>query len=351
MTRKLAVAAVVFFVTASAFASWYDDYDAGMKAVRAGQWSTVIQKMTAAIAGQPKENNNARTYGAIFINYHPYYYRGLAYLRTGKYEQAISDFEKTSGPGEVDRGSIDTLMAESKTKLNESNTPEPQPQPAPQPAAPQPQPVRPVVPAPQPAAPAIDEALRSQVSRAIDAANGSITSNRKAAASPQYQQAVTALMDARTRMASAKSNDDLRQAEAIAINAKTLADIATAPAVATTPAATTPTKAQAATSEALGGTAAQVRRALEAYFRGDFDQATAQFTTLSGQLPKNGWIFAFLGASQYSMYAFEADEAYRTKAIQSFKKAKSLSPNRFKHGLPRQYFSRRIRNAFDKETG
>jgi tetratricopeptide (TPR) repeat protein len=351
MTRKLAVAAVVFFATASAFASWYDDYDAGMKAVRAGQWSTVIQKMTAAIAGQPKENNNARTYGAIFINYHPYYYRGLAYLRTGKYEQAISDFEKTSGPGEVDRGSIDTLMAESKTKLNESNTPEPQPQPAPQPAAPQPQPVRPVVPAPQPAAPTIDEALRQQVSRAIDAADSSVRKNSKASASPQYQQAVTGLMDARTRLATAKSNDELSQALAIANNAKTLADIATPPAVATTPTATTPTKAQAATSEALGGTAAQVRRALEVYFRGDFDQATAQFSALSGQLPKNGWIFAFLGASQYSMYAFEGDEAYRTKAIQSFKKAKSLSPNRFKNGLPRQYFSRRIRNAFDKETG
>lgn len=347
MTRKLAVAAVAFFVAASAFASWYDDYDAGMKAVRSGQWSTVIQKMTAAIAAQPKENNNARTYGAIFINYHPYYYRGLAYLRTGKYEQAISDFEKTSGPGEVDRGSIDTLMAESKTKLAESNTPEPQPQPA----APQPQPVRPVIPAPQPAAPSMDEALRQQVSRAIDAANSSVTANRKAAASPQYQQAVTALVDARTRLAGAKSNDDLSQALALANNAKTLADIATAPAVATTPVPQPPTKVQAATSEALGTTAIQVRRALEAYFRGDFDQATVQFRRLSEALPNNGWIFAFLGASQYSMYAFEADEVYREQAIKSFRRAKQLAPSRFKNGLPDKYFSRRIRNAFKQVAG
>ena len=43
------------------------DYDAGLNAARAGKWQVVIQRMTAAIAGNPKENDKARTYGAIFI--------------------------------------------------------------------------------------------------------------------------------------------------------------------------------------------------------------------------------------------------------------------------------------------
>ena len=54
--------------------------------------------MTSAIKGQPNENNKARTYGAIFINYHPYYYRGVANLNLGRYQQAIDDLERTSGP-------------------------------------------------------------------------------------------------------------------------------------------------------------------------------------------------------------------------------------------------------------
>src|SRR6187399_2029157 len=98
--RSLAVAIFCFVAAAGvANASWYDDYEAGVKAARAGNWSVVVDKMTKAIAGNAKEDNKARTYGAIFINYHPYYYRGVAYTNLGKYDQAISDLEKTSGAG------------------------------------------------------------------------------------------------------------------------------------------------------------------------------------------------------------------------------------------------------------
>src|SRR5713101_5376668 len=114
--RQILVAIVLLMIAGVAEASWYDDYETGIAAVRKGQWQVVIQKMTAAIAVTPKENDNARTYGNIFINYHPYYYRGLAHLRTGKYEEAVKDFETTSGPGEIDRGSIDELMQDAKAK-------------------------------------------------------------------------------------------------------------------------------------------------------------------------------------------------------------------------------------------
>src|ERR1051325_6579057 len=128
-----------FFIATGAMASWYDDYDAGLNAARKGQWSTVIQKMTAAIGGNPKENDKARTYGAIFISYHPYYYRGIAYLNTGKFEQAIADLERAEGIGDENLGSIQVNMGRAQQKLAAASTPEPQP-PAPQPAAVQPQP-------------------------------------------------------------------------------------------------------------------------------------------------------------------------------------------------------------------
>lgn len=338
MTRRILIVLTAALVSVGvATASWYDDYNAGIAAVRKGQWAVVIQKMTAAISANPKENDNARTYGNIFINYHPYYYRGLAHLRTGKYEEAVKDFETTSGPGEIDRGSIDELMQDAKAKLAAASTPEPQPQPI-QPQ-PQPQPV------PQPTRQVMDPALRQRAATAIEQAKQRLAAaqQRKATASPQYSQALQAITGANTQFAAAKTNEDLNAVIAAADNAMLLADSANAPAsTATTATVTRPT---AATNVVLGDTTRRVRLALEAYFRGDFDDAARGFQTLAQDLPKNGWIWAFLGASQYSQYAFEADESFKTAAMESFRKAKRLRS--WKNGLPERYFSKRIRRVFD----
>jgi tetratricopeptide (TPR) repeat protein len=347
MRRAIAVFAL-FFATA-AFASWYDDYDAGLNAARAGKWQAVIQKMTAAIAGNPKENDKARTYGAIFISYHPYYYRGVAYLNTGNYEKAIADLERAEGVGEENLGGIETLVGRAKTKLAAASAPEPQP-PAPQPAVVQPQPQpRAIVPAPQPvqpAAPSIDPALRQQAAAALNDAKTRITAaqQRKATASPQYQQAAQQFASASTLNAGAKSNDELRQVINTAQSAASIADLAVPPGAPPAVAAAPPTRPAAASSMVLGDTARRVRLALESYFRGDFDDAARAFERLSAEMPKNGWIYAFLGASQYSQFAFEADDKYKSAALQSFRKAKQYG--KWKNGLPEKYFSRRIRRVF-----
>ena len=342
MKRRFFVTIVSLAFAVSALASWYDDYNEGVKAVNTGHWQVVIQKMTAAIAGNAKENDNARTYGNIFINYHPYYYRGLAYLRTGKYDLAVSDLEKTSGPGEIDRGSIDNLMQEAKMKQAAGSTTATE--------------------APPP--PAMDPELRQRANAAISAAEASITGarNRNAASAPQYQQAVTALIDAKQRVTTAKTNDDLRAGLASADTAKTYADLAMPPVIPPPPPSgttgttattatvitTTTNKPFSATGDVLRDTATRVRHALENYFNGEFDTASAQFASLSREMPKNGWIWAFLGASQYSQYAFEADESYKSKAIQSFRKAKQYRT--WKNGLPQKYFSRRIRKVFESAS-
>lgn len=354
MSRKIVVVSIASLLAASvAFASWYDDYDAGIAAVRKGQWQTVVQKMTAAIGEKPQENDKLRAYGTLFYNYHPYYYRGVAYLNLGQYQKAVSDLEQATGIGEENLGSIDTLVQRAKSKLAAASAPEPQPvAPAPQPAAPQPQPTRPAVVAPQPAAPAISPAMRQQAAAAISEATQAMSraQSRKASAAPAYNQALQQLADARQRQASAKSDDDLNAAIASAGNAKMFFDSATGPtAVATAPAVRPPTKVSAATNATIRPTANQVRSALEAYFRGDFGQAVTAFKQLSEDLPNNGWIYAFLGASQYSLYAFEADDSYKAQALESFKKAKQLH---FRNGeLPQKYFSKRIRKVFKEVAG
>ena len=350
--RTITIALIALFAATAALASWYDDYDAGVAAVRKGQWQVAVQKMSSAIKGNPKEGDHTRTYGAIFINYHPYYYRGVAYMNLGQYDQAVSDFEKTSGPGEENLGPLEVLMQRAKTKLAEANTttPEPQPQPVPRPPAPVPVPVPAPMPV-QPAAPVIDPALRQQVANEISAARGRMTAaqQRKAGGAPQFAQATQALTDANTRSVTAKSNDELRAALASAQNAALLFDAAPAPgapptttAVATT---TTSSRPTAASAMVLADTNRRVRQALQSYFNGDFEEASRAFEELTTALPNNGWIYAFLGASQYSVYAFEIDESYKNKAVASFKQAKRYG--KFKNGLPEKYFSKRIRRAFE----
>ncbi|MEA2237744.1 MAG: hypothetical protein QOC81_2468 [Thermoanaerobaculia bacterium] len=346
LTRTFTIGILGLLLATAALASWYDDYDAGIAAANKGQWGVVIQKMTAAINGHPKESDHERTYGAIFITYHPYYYRGVAYLNSGKYEQAVSDFEKTSGPGEADLGPLGELMRRAKTKLEAASTPEPQPQP--QPVAPQPRVAPPPVPVPvQPTAPSIDPALRQKAATAIDQAKARLAAaqKRKANNTPQYTQATQLLTEALTRSANPRTNDDLNIAIASAGNAAQLADIAPAPGApipAPVAIATRPAQASAAV---LADPSRRVRDALESYFRGEFDDASTKFKGLSQEMPKNAWIWAFLGASQYSQYAFEADDSYKRDALESFRKAKKLKT--WSGGLSAKYFSKRIRKVFE----
>lgn len=364
MTRvRIAVAVLALSLFAGiAEASWYDDYDAGLIAVKKGNWSSVIQKMSAAIKGNPKEGDRVRTYGVVTVNYHPYYYRGVAYLQTGKYEEAVADLERTSGPGPENLGSIDTLMERAKRQLAAANEPDPEP------ARPEPAVTRPNVPAQQPAqqpaqpaAPAIDPNLRQRAAQALAATKQKLQAaqQRRASGSPQYAQALSMFSDASTRNAAARSNDDLSAIIAMADNAGDLADLAMAPNVpapvtnAPVPSPLTPApvvpKPAAATTTIMqeADYSNDVRRALEDYFAGEFEDSARRFEQLAQKMPDNGWIYAFLGASQYSLYAFEGDESYRSAALRSFQRAKQLRS--WKQGLPSKYFSKKIRKAFDEQ--
>jgi tetratricopeptide (TPR) repeat protein len=344
-TRSVTIGLALLLAATAAFASWYDDYDKGIIAAHKGDWKGVIQNMTAAINGNSNESNMAKTYGTIFINYHPFYYRGVAYLNTGKYEQAVSDFEHAKGVGPEDLGSIETLMSRAKGKLAQASTPEP---PEPQPPAPQPRVVPVPVPMPvQPAAPSIDPALRQRVNAEINQAKTRLAAamQRKAGNTPQYAQATQALSDALTKSGNARSNDDLNAAIASAQYAATIADLAPAPGAPPPQPAVIPTRPAQASSLVLADPAKRIRDALESYFSGEFEDATKRFRALTGELPKNAYIWAFLGASQYSQYAFEADDNYKDQAMESFRKAKTL--RKWNGGLPQKYFSRRIRNVFN----
>jgi tetratricopeptide (TPR) repeat protein len=358
MIRKtLSVALIALALTTAAYASWYDDYDAGLIAAKKGNWSVVAQKMTAAINQNKSENSKARTYGMDFRNYRPYYYRGVANLNLGKYDQAIADFEKTGGPGPENLGDISTLLDRAKKMAAASSEPEPAPTPVQQPPTrPAPTVVTPPVITPTPApVPQIDPGQRQRASSSLAAARQKIegAQRRRATTSPQYSQANSIYNDATTRFGSARNNEDLASVINMAENAGDLAELAMPPTAAPPPvvATTTPSpivpKPVAATTVVIDEHADEVKGALEQYFAGEFQEAAARFERLTSEMPNNGWIYAFLGASQYSIYAFEADESYRKAALNSFRKARQLRT--WTGGLPSKYFSKRIRNAFNEE--
>lgn len=350
--KTFAIALLTLVLTTSAFASWYDDYDAGLIAVKKGNWSAVAQKMTAAISDQKKENSKLRTYGMDFRNYRPYYYRGVAYLNLGKYEQAIADFEVTGGPGPENLGDLATLLERAKKMAAASNEPDPTPTRVDPPVRTTPPVVTPVV--TPTAVPQIDPGQRQRASAALAGARQKLegAQRRRATTSPQYSQASSIFNDAATRFGNARNNEDLASIINMADNAGELAELAM-PATAVPPlvATTTPSpiipKPVSATTQVIDQNADAVKRALELYFAGEFEEAAARLEKLTNDMPNNAWIYAFLGASQYSLFAFETDESYRKAALASFRKAKQLRT--WNGGLPSRWFSKRIRNAFREE--
>ena len=197
---------------------------------------------------------------------------------------------------------------------------------------------------------------RSRARTALDQAKSRVEAARarNAASSQQYQDAMNQYMQANTRLASAKSNADVDAVIAAAENVSLLADSAMPPTIATTTHTIAPpppppiSKTTGATQNVLGDTSRRLRQALQDYFNGDFDQAERSFRTLAADLPRNGWIWAFLGASQYSQYAFEGEDQYKNAAITSFKKAKTFGKLK---DLPEKYFSKKIRKAFRENAG
>lgn len=333
MTRsRIQLLTVLCFAAAIGVArgSWYDDYAEGIKSARAGQWARVVTSMTKAIQGNAKEANNARTYGAIFINYKPYYYRGVANLNLGKYEQAIADLEKTMGPGEIDLGPIEVNLKRAKDGLVVPDT------------------TTRVEPPPPPPPPSIDPLLRRNAETAVNQALDSLEAaqQRSAAGTTEYKDAMTQYREASRRLNSVTSNDDLRTVIRVAGDAVRLANLAIV--IPPPPPPTDTTKTAIVENDVLGPTRKNLRLALVSYFEGDFVAAETKFKGLSRDLPRNPWIWAFLGASQWSRYAFETEEELKVEAIRSFKKARQYG---WKGGLPQKYFSRRIRNAFEKTAG
>ena len=90
---------------------WNESYEKGQTALREERYREAVTLFTDAIDQKPESKANARTYGVRFIDYFPYYYRGVARAHLGETALALADFQKEDQIGEVYNGKQDTQVA------------------------------------------------------------------------------------------------------------------------------------------------------------------------------------------------------------------------------------------------
>lgn len=362
-SRRFSIIVVLLALAIPASAAeWFDHYFDGLDAAKKKNWSVVIEKMNEAIAKKPNEEKKAKTYGVQFIAYHPYYYRGVAFLNQGKWSEAVENLKKATGVGEVNLGEPSTLLITANQQLvaeqirSQPATPPPAQTAPARPAGPDPQ----LVAARQRAEEAIQTA-RSRFSRAQQA-DASIH------ASGDFDSASNLLKQATSTNINASDIDDYERVAELADRAARAFDAATTNAQLraselerqrqrqqqaepvqrpSAPVAAPPSPPTRATDEALSETKNRLRRALQAYFDGDFSKSASQLEQLTLDQPNNAMIFAFLGASYYYDYYLhgQSDAGTLQQAREALRQAKSINPSLT---LDPNYFSARIRGFYEQ---
>lgn len=343
-TRLLIAVLALALVNLPLFGDWFDDYEAGVKAAKAGKWSTVIEKMNASIRVKSQENPRERAYGNIFINYRPYYYRGIAYYELQQWQRAIEDLERTEGPGAANLGSKDSKIMNARRQLEGAATPTPTreiPPPTPGPtrtATPRPPPITPAPGTPTPIPVGDTTSVREARVRAQKSLNqaqnqrtAAVQQRANTLARAEFARGMSELNRAQTLNESANSAAEWNAVGSAAEGARANFEEAIA-------------RSSGPVDDILAATRRRVRTAVEDYFDGRYDQAAREFGALARQQNNNALLWAFYGAAVYSSYYIDGQRnaAERSEAESAFRRARALRLRE----LPSNYFSPRIRRFY-----
>jgi hypothetical protein len=92
--------------------TWWNFYERGNSYAEGGYWEDAIRDYEEALKGRSRDQRSARTYGLLnYIDYFPHRELGVAYYHLERYEQAVSELE---------RSLEDTESAKAKYYLNRS---------------------------------------------------------------------------------------------------------------------------------------------------------------------------------------------------------------------------------------
>ena len=116
MNKSCVLILLLLFTSALLHAQWYDSYEKGREAVKAGQWQKALTHLNEALNDEADSKARKRTYSLQYIDYFPHLYRGIAYYRLGDLANARADLEKEKSDEEINKAERDkeapTLLAE-----------------------------------------------------------------------------------------------------------------------------------------------------------------------------------------------------------------------------------------------
>lgn len=356
MTRvpvpALALILLVLVAPVASAKEFHESYEEGLKAARGGDWNTVVQKMTEAISKKPGEGKKVKFYGVVFRPYFPFYYRGVAYLKLNRLAEAAADLQKATGVAELDLGSVESNLEKARAgsgggtgtvNTTTRDTVVPPVNPPTNTTGPRTTTQPPVNPPIDPAIGAnrtrAESMLRDVERRMAQARAGKAESF----AAKDFGAGQQLLLDARRRAAGAESAADWNEVFGTADRSKRAFDLAIS--TAEMQASTINTSSGKAADEALSATKNRLQRALDDYFTGKFQESSRELEKLAKDQPRNAMIWAFLGASQYSVWYLSGEEnpEPRRAAENAFRQALKVKPNL---QLDSRYFSPRIRKFF-----
>src|SRR6187397_3098376 len=106
-TRALPFLVCILALSAApvwAVKEWYDHYlEARDDRIPSKQYAEAIKSLEAAVRLRPASGLNEQMYGLRFVDYLPYYWLGVCYLRTGDFNSAIRMFNIEEKQGAVRR--------------------------------------------------------------------------------------------------------------------------------------------------------------------------------------------------------------------------------------------------------
>lgn len=91
---------------ARAVDQWYDHYFEGQDLFKQGRYQDALEQFQQAIKLKPNSELNARPYGMEFVQYLPYYYQGVCYLRLADYNSAQRLFNIEEDKGMIRRSDL-----------------------------------------------------------------------------------------------------------------------------------------------------------------------------------------------------------------------------------------------------
>ncbi|HEY7508927.1 MAG TPA: hypothetical protein VIG50_01680 [Vicinamibacteria bacterium] len=80
---------------------WYVSYEEAVKAADRNRCDEALRSLDAAIAARPRSAMQEQTYGLEFVDYFPYYQRGLCLARQGRHAAAVEAFTAEEKQGAI----------------------------------------------------------------------------------------------------------------------------------------------------------------------------------------------------------------------------------------------------------